>query len=271
MVATRPILAAYVGASCSRCAESGPTIDSVPRDHRGVLGYGYLRALPSHAGVQHERNVLPAIDRVLGGGATPGQRLQSLFFAGHATSFDVFWTVVYTAWFVVPSLLTLYVVVFKWHLIGTYAPVRLSIYFLPLVVYLLMPTDPPWMTVHEVRIMPLVTGFVPNDGNPSAAFPSMHVLTPATLALWLCWKRVNVMAAVFSAYTVLTVFAVLYLGEHYLVDVLASLCIAVAIVWTASRPEPKVVAMLRTHAAFGPQRAEIDAAPVFAVANMSTD
>ena len=199
------------------------------------LAYAYLRTLVVRAGIPPERDVLPAIDRVLGGGATPGQRLQSWFFVGHVTPLDVFFTSIYAAWFVVPTLLTLYIVVFRWDLIGTYAPVRVSVYFLPLVIYLLMPTEPPWMTVHEARILPLVTGAVPNDGNPVAAFPSMHVLTPATLAMWLWWKQLKLPATLFSLYTALTVFAVLYLGEHYLVDVLASLLIALAIVWTASR------------------------------------
>lgn len=212
------------------------------------LAYAYLRTLVVRAGISPERDVLPAIDRVLGGGATPGQRLQSWFFVGHVTPFEVFFAGIYAAWFVVPTMLTLYVIVFRWDLIGTYAPVRVSIYFLPLVIYLLMPTEPPWMTVHESRILPLVTGVVPNDGNPVAAFPSMHVLTPATLAMWLWWKQLKVPATLFSLYTALTVFAVLYLGEHYLVDVLASLLIAVVLVWSAARLEARLQAALTRRA-----------------------
>ena len=213
------------------------------------VAYAYLRTLVVRAGIPAERDVLPAIDRVLGGGATPGQRLQSWFFVGHVTPFDVVFTSIYAAWFIVPTMLTLYVVIVRWDLIGTYAPVRVSIYFLPLLIYLLMPTEPPWMTVHEARILPLVTGVVPNDGNPVTAFPSMHVLTPATLTMWLWWKQMKVPATLFSIYTSLTVFAVLYLGEHYLVDVLASLLIAVGLVWGASRLEARLRAMLNRRAA----------------------
>ena len=212
------------------------------------LAYAYLRTLVVRAGIPPERDVLPAIDRVLGGGATPGQRLQSWLFVGHVTPFEVLFAGIYAAWFVVPTLLTLYIIVFRWDLIGTYAPVRIGIYFLPLIVYLLMPTEPPWMTVHEVRILPLVTGVVPNDGNPVAAFPSMHVLTPATLAMWLWWKQLKLPATLFSIYAALTIFAVLYLGEHYLVDVLASLLIAFAIVWTASRVQAKLRRVLTARA-----------------------
>lgn len=235
------------------------------------LAYAYLRTLADGAGFPHERNVLPAIDRVLGLGATPAQRLQSWFFVGHTTPFDVFWTAIYGAWFVLPTLLTLYIVIFRWDLIASYAPVRVVIFFIPLAIYLLMPTEPPWMTVHEVRILTVVTGEVPNDGNPVAAFPSMHVLTPATLAIWLWWKRIKLPATLFSVYTGLTVFAVLYLGEHYLVDVLASLFIAVGIVWAASRIQERLVAMIRDRADRRPQRAEVHAHPVLPAASVPSD
>jgi len=126
-------------------------------------------------------------------------------------------------------VLTLYI----WDVIISYASVRLAMYLLLLPIYFLMPSEPPWMAIHALRIAALAPGSVPVDGNPFAAFPSMHVLTPAVLAFWLWWKRIDVMAIAFSVYTALTIFAVLYLGEHYLIDIVASLVLAGAIVQTA--------------------------------------
>ena len=206
--------------------------------------FAYLRALVDNAGFPHERNVLPAIDRFIGLGEMPGQRLQSVFFPGHLTGFDQFWLGIYESWFIVPTVLTGYILIFRWDLIGSYAPMRLLAYFLPLPIYLFMPSDPPWMLVHGLRIASLTSNGIPFDSNPYAAFPSMHVLTPAAIAVWLWWKRLDVMAMVFSVYTAMTVFAVLYLGEHYLVDVLASLALAPLLLVITARIERLLPAKL---------------------------
>ena len=204
--------------------------------------FGYLRGISDNTSFPHERAVLPAIDRVLGFDLTPGQRLQSWFFHGHPTKFDSFWLGIYDAWFLVPTVLTLYMVIFRWDLIRSYVAMRVLVYFLPLPIYLLMPSEPPWMAIHGLRIQSLMTAGIPFDANPVAAFPSMHVLTPVTIALWLAWKRLDVMAWVFWIFSGLTIFAVLYLGEHYLVDVLASLALAPTIVLLTRAVEQRVVA-----------------------------
>jgi hypothetical protein len=201
--------------------------------------FGYLRGISDNTSFPHERVVLPAMDRVLGLGLTPGERLQSWFFHGHTTMFDSFWLGIYDAWFLVPTVLTLYMVIFHWNLFRSYAAMRLLVYFLPLPIYFLIPTEPPWMAISGLRIQSLTTAGFPFDSNPVAAFPSMHVLTPVTIALWLAWKRIDVMAWVFWIFSGMTIFAVLYLGEHYLVDVLASLAIAPVIVLLVRAIEEK--------------------------------
>ena len=80
----------------------------------------------------------------------------------------------------------------------------------------------------------------------------MHVLTPLAIALWLSWKRLDAMAWVFWIFTALTVFAVLYLGEHYLVDVLASVALAPAIVLLANAIEQKFSARIAPGSALSP-------------------
>ncbi len=216
------------------------------------LLFAYLRGVANNAGFPHERAIIPAIDRFIGYGATPGQRLQSWFFAGHLTWFDRFWLGIYDSWFVVPTVITLYIVVCHWTFIRSYAAMRLLVYFLPLPIYLLMPSEPPWMAIHMLRIATLTPGGIPPDANPVAAFPSMHVLTPATIALWLWWKRLDVMALVCGVYAALTIFAVLYLGEHYLVDVLASLVLAPVIVMATARFGQLLRARARAKALMAP-------------------
>jgi membrane-associated phospholipid phosphatase len=204
-----------------------------------VLFYA-LRGVADDTRVPTQGTALSALDRAIGLGATPGQRLQALLFTGHVNAFDWFWVVAYESWLFVPTLVTIYVLVFHWDQIGAYLPMRLAAYFIPLFLFFLMPSEPPWMATSTVRITDLANGFVRLDSNQLAAFPSLHVTLTVALAYWLWSKRLNVAAALFSLYTAIIVFAVLYLGEHYFIDVVAGAALAVAIVRVSARAERAV-------------------------------
>jgi membrane-associated phospholipid phosphatase len=66
-------------------------------------------------------------------------------------------------------------------------------------------------------------------GNPLAAMPSLHFATSLMAALLL--MEVGPLAGAFgSAYTVTLGFALVYLGEHYAVDLLAGAALT-GVVW----------------------------------------
>jgi membrane-associated phospholipid phosphatase len=75
-------------------------------------------------------------------------------------------------------------------------------------------------------------------GNPVAAFPSMHAAYPllATFALWSVWRRASIAMA---AYTCVVWFATVYLGHHYVVDLVGGAAYAIAgsvlVRWTWAR------------------------------------
>jgi membrane-associated phospholipid phosphatase len=208
------------------------------------VAFYHLRAIADDTGMPTQRAALPAIDRVFGLGVTPGERLQSLLFTGHVTPFDWFWVIVYESWLFVPTLVTIYVLVFHWDEILSYAPVRLAAYFISLLFFFALPAEPPWMGTDTLRITSLANGIVRVDPNQVAAFPSLHVALTVALSYWLWRKRHKIAAAIFSAYTALICFAVLYLGEHYFVDVLAGALLAVLIVRLSARTEARVGARL---------------------------
>ncbi len=205
------------------------------------LLFSGLRGLADDTRVPTERTALPALDRLIGLGATPGQRLQALFFTGHVNAFDWFWVIAYESWLIVPTLVTIYVLTFHWNEIGSYLSVRLAAYFIPLSLFFLMPSEPPWMATSTLRITALANGVVRLDSNQLAAFPSLHVTLTVVLACWLWSKRLNVAAALLSLYAAIIVFAVLYLGEHYFIDVLAGAALAVAIVRVSACAERAMV------------------------------
>jgi membrane-associated phospholipid phosphatase len=119
--------------------------------------------------------------------------------------------------------------------------------------YLLVPTIPPWLAAEQWQALPpmahitaqMYNRYVPElygsfDTNPVAAMPSLHAAFPFLCALigWQAYgRRVGLVLVTYAAAVML---AVVYLGEHYVVDVLGG--IAVALVaerlsrWTPRRP-----------------------------------
>lgn len=110
--------------------------------------------------------------------------------------------------------------------------------FLGILGYFLVPTVPPWMASSLFNILPEITHFnrmifnvsIPNisrgfDLNPIAAMPSLHAAYPflTSIILWhfYRWKAIG-----FYIYTSLVLFAVVYTGDHYIVDVIAGAILA---------------------------------------------
>jgi membrane-associated phospholipid phosphatase len=118
----------------------------------------------------------------------------------------------------------------------------LAMSFAAFVFFLLLPTAPPWYA-HNLGLLPgvhdLLNGTLPSavspyfqrlDADPTAAFPSLHAAYPTlgALALWQVSRR----TALFMVPWCLAVwFSVVFLGQHYVIDVAGGIILAVA-TWT---------------------------------------
>jgi membrane-associated phospholipid phosphatase len=115
--------------------------------------------------------------------------------------------------------------------------------------YAVIPTVPPWMAAEPgLGFIPPVAHVVQGiytryahelygslDTNPVAAMPSLHVAIPVLCALvgWLAYgRRIGI---ALSVYALTVMFVVIYLGEHYAVDVIAGVIVAVVAVALARR------------------------------------
>ena len=118
--------------------------------------------------------------------------------------------------------------------------------FFGLLGYLAVPTVPPWMAANVFGLIPRLFRFnaviynmvIPDitsgfDTNPIAAMPSLHAAFPILLGLVL-WRIFRWKASPFFLYVFLMLFAIVYTGDHYVVDVLAggllaALCYSAAV------------------------------------------
>jgi membrane-associated phospholipid phosphatase len=196
-------------------------------------------------------------DAAVGFGMPPGQRLQrALRRRGEVTAFDIAVTAVYGSWFV-PQLLFAYLLVRHPQYVPRAGARLAAAYHLTCPFYFFTPEAPPWwasekedrmdgeigrvarLVVCEVlKRPPPKEGSVP--GNPWGSMPSDHISSAAITAMGL--SEVSALyGAIGWAYVAAASFAVVYLGEHYVADVVVGLLIAE----TVRRTEPFAAPFVR--------------------------
>jgi PAP2 superfamily protein len=121
--------------------------------------------------------------------------------------------------------------------------------FLSFLTYLFWPSAPPWyqfpgevvkinqQTVDRLWGNTLVVIYHAFNPNPFAAFPSLHAAFPALAAVY-AWRRYPALGVGLVVWTAAVVVSIVYLGEHYVVDAIASVfyvAVAAIIVEAISR------------------------------------
>jgi len=193
-------------------------------------------------------------DRVLGLGQLPSVRLQhALSRSGlrgaewRALDDVLVWA--HWMWFMVPHGAVAYILLRHPERFPRVAALMYATFDTGVMIYWVLPTAPPWYAAGaaekasgpeaEVRRMmveygesfwkdrwsPLYSVF---GGNPLAAMPSLHFATSSMAALLLA-EIGPLPGALGFAYTATLGFALVYLGEHYVVDLLAGVALTAAV------------------------------------------
>lgn len=106
-------------------------------------------------------------------------------------------------------------------------------------IFALLPTMPPWMADGTPRLITQSAGSVTSfDTNPTAAFPSLHVAVPTVMAIWYCrheQRWCKVLGALLLLRAALVFWAVVYTGEHYVLDGLGGISLAWGVYWVVDR------------------------------------
>jgi hypothetical protein len=204
------------------------------------LGYEAMRGIASRTGIPPQVDSIASLETHLFGGRLPTTVLQNLTADLHiGRGVDYAATVVYFAHFVVPVLIGVTLWLTDRRLFLRFTTALLGMSFAGFVIFLLIPTAPPWWAqdhgvlsgFHHVigttlpsAVSPYYTSLNPN---PVAAFPSLHAAYP--LLGFLALRRAYPRAAWLAFGWCLVVwFCVVYLGEHYVVDVLGGIALVAA-------------------------------------------
>ncbi|MCW3066220.1 MAG: hypothetical protein JWN32_3392, partial [Solirubrobacterales bacterium] len=163
-------------------------------------------------------------------------------------------------WFFVPHGTVAYVFAFRRERLERTAIITYAVFDLGAIAYWLVPTAPPWYAAERgllddgraprVRRMMIEYGeefwkdrwtglYDALAGNPLAAMPSLHFATSVNAAHLLS-EVGPVEGAIGWTYAVTLGVALVYLGEHYVVDLLAGLALTEAV----RRSEPAAAPLL---------------------------
>jgi membrane-associated phospholipid phosphatase len=210
----------------------------------------------------------PAVaDRALGLGELPTVRLQSTLArvgdgGAEWRALDAALVWAHWAWFLVPHGTVAYLLLAHPRRFARGATLTYAVFDVGAAFYWLVPTAPPWYAEAGERerergsslarapgATPVVRRMMAEygehfwrdrwaplysvlGGNPLAAMPSLHFATSLMATLLLC-EAGALAGALGLAYTATLGFALVYLGEHYLVDLLAGAALTAA-VWRAA-------------------------------------
>jgi len=198
-----------------------------------LIPYLAIRAGAEDIGFPRAHGVIISIERAIGGGQTPNERLQALYTGFGPLEWALF--AAYASFFFIPMIVVAAVAATDWNAIPRLVLAYVLLYYTAALSFVLLPTEPPWMALGVDRLL-YQSGFDPGtdiDPNQLAAFPSLHVATPALFAFFgqtrgYWWWRVMALDALLIG------IAIVYFGEHYVVDAVAGVALSWGVVATTN-------------------------------------
>ena len=198
------------------------------------LGYEAVRGIAPKSGIPVHYEAVIRADEFMFGGADPTRWLQA--HLGSLRWLAIACTVVYFCHFVIPIAVGMVLWLVDRVMFLRFTVALLGMSFAAFVVFLLVPVAPPWLAnqhhllpgVHSLIALPSAVSPFYNWLNPdaAAAFPSLHSAFPllAALALWPVTRRGAALAFIWCA---AVWFSVVFLGQHYVTDIIGGIVFAV--------------------------------------------
>lgn len=185
------------------------------------------------------------LDRWIGLGEIPTVRLQGWLWHGHLEWYDHALSLLDRLHFIVPPTLLLLIWLERREVFYRCAITLLTVSFAGALTFLIFPAAPPWLASkhglvpHVYRIGYIEGGDSPVAtskswieahllGNPVAAVPSLHAAYATLVVLFVYAWRGRRWALCAAPYAIAMWFTVVYLGDHYVADIIVGLAYAIA-------------------------------------------
>lgn len=227
-----------------------------------LLTYDSFRSIADQ--LNNHVNYTPMIrfDMFLTGGSLPTLDLQNILWHGHVQWYDFYFYFLYTIHFLAPVLLAVLLWKTRDKLYWPFVAALAGLSFAAFITYVIFPAAPPWMAsdlhyftpIHRISSDVWAAMGVSNfseiyaniSPNPVAAVPSLHSAYPVLFVLFLCrafsWRRMW-----WTWFYPLSMWlGVVYLGEHYIFDVVLGAAYAITayaltmqyFAWRSRNPSP---------------------------------
>jgi len=219
-----------------------------------LLSYDALRGFADDLATSVRVGYPIAIDRFLFFGHVPAQDLQRwLADEGVRHWYDSMAALLHVAHFVVPLLFAALIWLNRRGEYWRFMAALLLLSYAAFVTFLLLPTAPPWWASNNgyldgVSIIHLSshTAFLYDKvgPNPVAAMPSLHAAYPWLFFLFACrlWGKRGALTVVYPA---AVFFSIVYLGHHYVADIIGGVLYASASYVLVCGPVGQRVARMR--------------------------
>ena len=211
------------------------------------LAWQLARGLSADIGTRVQSNSVIAVERFISFGTVPSVEAQRAWYTpGHISVFDVAMTLVYLAHFLLPVIVAVVLWLVRRDLYYPYAMALLLVSLGQFATAVLLPVAPPRfaslygaaLPVHDISLEvtralnlgPLSWAYQNLNGNPLAAFPSLHAAYPVLAFLFLRrrWPRAALLMLTWGAVVIV---AIVYLAHHYVVDAIAGIGYALVAYW----------------------------------------
>lgn len=201
------------------------------------------------------------VDGVIGLGRLPNARLQRALARFRGGPLDRTLTWVHWLWFLEPYLALTWILLRHPERFPSAARQMAAVFDIGCIGYFAVPTSPPWwaseqgLTGEEVERIMVGVGeetwrsawpkmYAALGGNPWAAMPSLHFATSTMAAISLS-EAGRIEGAVGWGYALTLGFGLVYLGEHYVTDLLAGAGLVATVRRGEPLAEPAVLAVNR--------------------------
>jgi membrane-associated phospholipid phosphatase len=213
-----------------------------------LVVYDVSRGIADGLGMPLHVSDVAAADRDLFGGTVPTVYLQQHFLdPGSPHWYDALATLIYTSHFIATPVVAAVLWLRSREAWKGFATRVVVLSLAGLVTYVLFPAAPPWYAAREGVIEPVIrassrgwlwlhvnhAGNLLSEGqaasNPVAAMPSLHTAFATLIALYVASRLHSRWRYLIVLYPLAMGLSLVYLGEHYVVDLAAGVLYALAV------------------------------------------